>query len=106
MATTAQWDFDATLAFNTSSANYVDVFLIASAADVTANTTNGYFVRMGGTDDEISLFRKDGATAIKIIDGVNGTLNTSNNTLNIRVSRDASINGALTGILRAQELIF
>ena len=101
LATTAQWDFDATLAFNTSSANYVDVFLIASAADVTANTTNGYFVRMGGTDDEISLFRKDGATAIKIIDGVNGTLNTSNNTLNIRVSRDASnqwsLNRDITG---------
>ena len=90
MATTAQWDFDATLAFNTSSANYVDVYLIASAADVTANTTNGYFVRMGGTDDEISLFRKDGASSIKIIDGVNGTLNTSNNTLKIRVTRNAS----------------
>lgn len=90
MATTAQWDFDATLAFNTSSANYVDVYLMASAADLTLNTTNGYFVRMGGTDDEISLFRKDGASSIKIIDGVNGTLNTSNNTLKIRVTRNAS----------------
>ncbi len=101
MATTAQWDFDATLAFNTSSANYADVYLIASAADIAANTTNGYFVRMGGTDDEISLFRKDGASSIKIIDGINGTLNTSNNTLKIRVTRNSanqwSLNRDITG---------
>lgn len=88
-ATTAQWEFFCQLTFNTSSANYVDVFLTASASDLTLNSTTGYFVRLGGTDDEICLFRKDGATVTKIIDGVNGVLNTSNNSVYIKVFRTA-----------------
>ncbi len=89
-ATTAQWDFFAQISFNPSSANYVDVFLTASASDLTQAATTGYFVRIGGTDDEISLFRKDNGTSVKIIDGVNGSLNSSLNAIQIKVIRDAS----------------
>ncbi|MEO6668173.1 MAG: lamin tail domain-containing protein [Ferruginibacter sp.] len=89
-ATTAQWDFSVQIPFNPSSANYVDVFLTASASDLTQAATTGYFVRIGGTDDEISLFRKDNGTIIKIIDGSNGTLNSSSNDLLISVIRDGS----------------
>jgi hypothetical protein len=90
LATVAQWEFLAQLNFNTSSANYMDVFLIASAADLTQTATSGYFVRMGGTDDEISLFRKDGATLVKIIDGADGSLNQSASTIKIKVTRNAA----------------
>lgn len=90
MATTAQWEFYVNLAFNTSSTNYVDVFLTASANDLTAAATNGYFVRVGGTADEIVLYKKSGATSTKIIDGADGTTNTSNNTIKIKVTRDAA----------------
>ena len=90
-ATAAQWDFYCQFIFNTSGANYTDVYLTASASDLTATTTTGYFVRIGNTDDEISLYRKDaGLAAIKIIDGVNGSTNTSNNQMRIRVIRNAS----------------
>ncbi|MEI9935357.1 MAG: hypothetical protein WDM71_11040 [Ferruginibacter sp.] len=41
------------LAFNTSSANYVDIYLTASASDLTQKNTTGYFVRLGNTDDDI-----------------------------------------------------
>jgi hypothetical protein len=90
LATVAQWEFLVQLNFNTSSANYMDVFLIASAADLTQTATSGYFVRMGGTDDEISLFRKDGATLVKIIDGADGSLNQSASTIKIKVTRNAA----------------
>lgn len=91
MATTAQWDFWVKIDFNPSSANYVDVFLTASASDLLSNSTYGYFVRIGGTDDEICLFRKNNAGVVtKIIDGVNGVLNTSSSTMRILVTRDAS----------------
>jgi hypothetical protein len=33
---------------------------------------NGYFVRIGGTPDEISLYRDDAGVAVKIIDGTDG----------------------------------
>jgi hypothetical protein len=101
LATTAQWEFYHQITFNPSSANYVDVFLTASASDLTANTTNGYFVRIGNTADEIALYRKDGAAVTKIIDGVDGVLNTSNNVMKIKVVRNAAnqwtLNRDLTG---------
>lgn len=89
-AISTQWEFWVRLAFNPSSANYVDAYLIASASDLKLNFTTGYFVRIGNTDDEISLYRKDANGAItKIIDGVNGILNKSNNVMKIKVTRDA-----------------
>lgn len=91
LAAAAQWEMYIQLNFNPSSANYIDVYLTASASDLTLNTTTGYFVRIGNTDDEISLYRKDaGATATKIIDGANGILNNSNNVMKIKVTRDAA----------------
>jgi Lamin Tail Domain/Bacterial Ig-like domain len=91
LATTAQWDFYCNLTFNTSSTNYADVFLTASASDLTLNTTTGYFVRIGNTNDEICLYKKDATgTITRIIDGVDGSTNTSNNTLKIRVVRNAA----------------
>ncbi|MDQ2719326.1 MAG: lamin tail domain-containing protein [Bacteroidota bacterium] len=91
LATALQWEFWVRIAFNPSSANYVDAYLTASASDLKLNSTTGYFVRIGNTEDEISLYRKDatGAT-IKIIDGVNGILNKSNNLMKIKVTRDAT----------------
>ena len=91
LATTAQWEITINLTFNTSSTNYVDVFLTASASDLLATTTTGYFVRLGGTTDDVSLYKKiSGGTITKIIDGVDGILNTSNNTLKLKVIRAAT----------------
>lgn len=91
MATTAQWEFYCQITFNPSGANYIDVYLTASASDISLAATTGYFVRIGNTDDEISLYRKDaGGTVVKIIDGVNGILNSSNNVMKIKVFRNAA----------------
>lgn len=101
LATTAQWEFYCKESFNPSSTNYIDVFLTASSSDLTLATTTGYFVRMGGTDDEICLFRKDNGTVTKIIDGNNGILNSSNNDMKIKVVRDASNQWQLSRDLNA-----
>ena len=90
LATTAQWEMYIQIAFNPSSANYIDVYLTSSASDLTLDTNTGYFVRIGNTDDEISLYRKDaGGITTKIIDGADGVLNNSNNVIKIKVTRDA-----------------
>lgn len=89
-ATTAQWEFFTEIAFNPSSANYVDVYLTASDADLSQAATTGYFVRIGGTSDEICLYRKDNGSSTKIIDGADGVLNTSLSDIHIKVVRDAS----------------
>ena len=91
LATTAQWDFYCNLSFNPSGSNFVDVFLTASASDLSLATTTGYFVRIGNTLDEIALYKKDAAGVVtKIIDGVDGVLNTSNNILKIKVVRNTA----------------
>lgn len=85
-----QWEFYVNLQFNTSSANYVDVYLISNSADLKATSFNGYFVRIGNTADEISLYRRTGTTSTMIINGTDGITNFSNNTLKIKVVRTAS----------------
>lgn len=91
LATQMQWEFYLRLAFSTSGSNYADVWLTASAGNLTAAATTGYFVRIGNTTDEISLYRKDAnGNTVKIIDGLDGTVASGNNTLKIKVSRDGN----------------
>jgi hypothetical protein len=88
-STGTTWEFWANLKLATSSGNLADVWLLASQADLKSPATSGYFVRLGGTDDEVSLFRKDSAkTAVLVIDGLNGTLaSITNNVVRVRVTR-------------------
>jgi hypothetical protein len=83
------WEFWANLRLATSSGNLADVWLIASQADLKATNNSGYFVRLGGTADEVSLFRKDSTrTAVLVIDGLDGTLSSAtNNLVRVRVTR-------------------
>lgn len=89
-ATNAQWDFFVNLQFNTSSANYVDIFLTSNQADLTNATNNGYFVRIGGTPDEISLYKLTAGSPALLINGTDGVTNSSNNSLRIKVIRDSN----------------
>jgi hypothetical protein len=90
LASTGEWEFLIRLNFNTSSANYADVFVISSIADLTAPATTGYFIRIGNTLDEVALYRKDAAGSTKIIDGADGTTGSADNLLRIKLVRDAT----------------
>ncbi|WP_201985957.1 lamin tail domain-containing protein [Hymenobacter rubidus] len=109
------WEFWANLKFGTSSANYADVWLIATQTDLKNANNTGYFVRLGGTADEVSLFRKDSTrTAVYVIDGVDGTLaSTTNNLVRVRVTRttanrwtlERDLTGARTFVAEAAQPI-
>ncbi len=87
MAINTQWEFLINLKFATSSVNYSDIFLISDSVNL-AGLNSGIFVRVGNTSDEISLYRKDGSTITKIIDGLDGKVSsTSNNIFKIKVTR-------------------
>ena len=90
LASDAQWEFYIDLQFSTSGANFVDIYLMSDAADLNT-TSNGYFIRLGGTPDEISLYSIVGGSPAIIIDGVDGLINSSSsNPFNIRVTKDVS----------------
>jgi hypothetical protein len=87
-ATHAQWEFWVNLTFNPSGANYVDVFLMVDQSNLLSTTLNGYFVRIGGTPDDVSLYKIVNGTSTMLINGVDGVTNSSNTTLRIKVVRD------------------
>jgi hypothetical protein len=86
--TNAQWEFYINLQFNTSSTNFVDVFLTSENENLVAAGNNGYFIRIGGTPDEISLYKTTNGTNSILINGTDGVTNFSNNTFKIKVVRD------------------
>ena len=89
LATSAVWEFWCNLQFDPSSKNYVDVYLVSNQQNLQNTNINGYFVRLGDTNDEVSLYKRSGSetTLVKLIDGTDGILHTSNNKLKIRVTR-------------------
>ena len=95
------WQISVHLAFNTSSLNYVDIFLAADDSNF-ASIGNGYFVRIGGTKDDICLYKKINGNNVLLIDGTDGATNKSNNTLVLKVTCDEQyawdLNRDLTGI--------
>ncbi len=71
------------LDFSPSSSNYVEL-LIAQDQD-----ENGYFIRIGGSDDEVSLFKSPNGQPSKIIDGLDGYVDSSFVQLSVQVIRDS-----------------
>ncbi|OON70507.1 lamin tail domain-containing protein [Hymenobacter sp. CRA2] len=86
------WEFWANLRLATSSGNLADVWLISEQADLKASGNRGYFVRLGGTPDEVALFRKDATgSTVYVINGQDGTIGSStNNLVRIRVTRSTA----------------
>lgn len=97
--TTLQLTVDVTLTFNPSSLNYVDVFVLSTDTNLLSTTSAGYFIRLGGTDDEIAFYRKEGPTNIKIIDGTNGVLNQAINRIRLELQKKPGARWVLSRII-------
>lgn len=81
------WEFKVKLEFNPSSSNLAKIYLVSDQANLT-NALNGYFVMVGDTPDEISLYRQAGTVVTKIINGTDGSVNQSIVSVSVKVSRD------------------
>lgn len=90
-AITTTWDFYVQMDFNPSSSNLTRVYLVSNNADLTGSL-NGYFVAIGNTTDEISLYRQTGTAVTEILDGLDGTVNTDPVNVRVRVTRDGAGN--------------
>ncbi|MEL6253768.1 MAG: lamin tail domain-containing protein [Bacteroidota bacterium] len=68
-----EWRIDLRYAFGPSGSNSIRVYLMADQSNLRA-ALQGYFVQVGesGSDDSYDLYRQDGTTITKIIDGVDG----------------------------------
>jgi hypothetical protein len=85
----ASWEFDVRMDFNPSSSNFARIYLVSSVATLN-DQLDGYFVMVGNTSDEVSLYQQTGLTKTKIIDGVDARVNLSIVNVRVKVTRDAS----------------
>ena len=81
-----EWQFRVNMKFSTSGANYTDIFLMADNTDLSA-VSNGYFVRIGNTDDEVSLYKIVAGTETQLTDGTDDK--THNKNINLKVTKGA-----------------
>lgn len=87
LAVDTQWEYFVNPRFALSGANFFDVFLVADNADLTA-VQNGYFLRYGRTQRDITFWKKTGGTDQLLIEGPPNQINSSsNNPVHTRVSR-------------------
>ena len=82
----AQWQFYFQMNFNPSSSNYAKVYL-TSDSHIIDNIGNSFYLVLGTSADNISLWEKRDGIDKKLIDGEAGRLNLSNVTRIIRVTR-------------------
>ena len=90
----AEWRFVVEISENPSSSNFTSIYLISDQADL-SGSLKGYFVKVGGSSDEISLYRQDGTSESKIIDGLDDRVNTKPVQVEIKVTRDLAGNWTL-----------
>lgn len=83
----ATWEFWVRMDFNPSASNLARVYLASNISDLTS-ALNGYYVLIGDSPDEVSLYRQTGSTSTKIIDGLDGTVNLASPIVKIKVTRD------------------
>ncbi len=84
----ATWECLVEMDFNPSSTNNAKIYLTSSTDSLTG-PLNGYYIRIGGQSDEISLYRQTGSSAVEIIDGVDGSVSQASVQVRIRATRDA-----------------
>jgi hypothetical protein len=90
----AVWECWVKIAYSTSASNYASVYLTSDRNDLSSGC-NGYYVQIGGTNDEVSLFVQEGTKKTKIIDGTDKRTDGNPVELRIKVTRDARGNFTL-----------
>lgn len=90
----ASWEFSVQMDFTPSSSNYAKVYLAADQPDLRL-PVNGYFVKVGNTSREVSLYRQTGTGEVEIIDGLDDRVNQPVVNVRIKVTRDAEGNWEL-----------
>lgn len=97
----ASWECSLKINYTTSSSNYSSVYIISDNNDI-LNGCNGYYVQIGGTNDEVSLFLQEGTKKTKIIDGADKRTDGNSVDIKIRVTRDIVGNFELFSKLPAE----
>ena len=89
-----EWEALVQLDFNPSGSN-LSRFYILSDTQGMKGDVDGYYIVIGDTQEEISLYRQDGSSSTKIIDGVDGLIDSDPVNVRVRATRDLNGNWEL-----------
>jgi hypothetical protein len=90
----ASWECWVKINYTTSSSNYACFYIASDAGEIT-NECNAYYVQIGGTNDEVSLFVLQNGTKTKIIDGTDKRTDGNPVSIQVKVTSDAQGNFTL-----------
>ncbi len=90
----ASWEALVRLEFNPSSSNFARFYLVSDVAALSGNL-NGYFILVGGSDDEIGLYRQTGSTTTPLILSPPASVDQDPVNVRVRATRDNSGNWEL-----------
>lgn len=84
----ASWECNFMIDYPTSSSNYSCMYIVSDKQSI-ENGFKGYFVQVGGSYDEVSLYYQNGTQKIKLIDGVDKRTDVKPLIINVKVVRDS-----------------
>lgn len=90
----ATWEMSLKMDFNPSSSNFVDWYILADDS-LLENSSEAYFVRIGNTEDEVSLYRQENGEITKIINGLDDREDINTIDLMLKVERTLGGNFSL-----------
>ncbi len=85
----ASWEFYLQMDFTPSSTNYSKIYLTSDRANLNG-ALNGYFIKVGNTSRDVSLYRQNGTTETRIVDGVDDRVNAAIVKIRIKVTRNST----------------
>ncbi len=83
----ASWECWVKINYNPSSGNYPVIYIISDNNDLSTGC-NGYFIKIGDTQDDVSLWLQEGTKKTKIIDGIDKRTDRNPCELKVKVTRD------------------
>ncbi len=101
----AAWDCRVKITYTTSSSNYASIYIVSDNTNI-LDGCNAYYVQVGGTNDEVSLFVQQGTKKTKIIDGSDKRTDGNPIELQVKVTRDADGNFELFSKLSTETVYF
>jgi hypothetical protein len=90
----ASWECWIKIDYATSPNNYAMMYIISDNDKITENT-NGIYVQIGGSNDEVSLYLQEGNKKTKLIDGVDKRTDGKPVEISIKVISDSDMNYSL-----------
>ncbi len=82
----AFWKFSVRLNFNPSSSNFCKIYLGSDQVELNS-PLRGHYILVGGSKDNVSLYRQNGTNHECLIEGRSGLLNHGNNEIQVIVER-------------------